>query len=59
MDCDRQKPKQYYLINGKELIWYTIEAFKQAKKIDEEIVIRAVSTSGFKKILFWENAETD
>ena len=26
------KPKQYYLINGKEMIWYSIEAFKNAKK---------------------------
>jgi 2-C-methyl-D-erythritol 4-phosphate cytidylyltransferase len=33
------KPKQYYLINGRELIWYTIEAFKQAKNIDDIIVV--------------------
>lgn len=33
------KPKQYYLINGKEMIWYSIEAFKNAKNIDDFIVI--------------------
>ena len=33
------KPKQYYLINGKELIWYTINAFKHAKKIDDIVVV--------------------
>ena len=33
------KPKQYYLINGRELIWYTIDAFKQAKNIDDIIVV--------------------
>ena len=33
------KPKQYYLINGKEMIWYSIEAFKNAKGIDDFIVV--------------------
>lgn len=33
------KPKQYYLINGKEMIWYSINAFENAKKIDDFIVV--------------------
>lgn len=33
------KPKQYYLINGKEMIWYSIEAFRNAKNIDDFIVV--------------------
>ena len=33
------KPKQYYLINGKEMIWYSINAFKNAKNIDDFIVV--------------------
>lgn len=33
------KPKQYYLINGKEMIWYSIEAFKNAELIDDFIVV--------------------
>lgn len=33
------KPKQYYLINGKEMIWYSIEAFRKAKNIHDFIVI--------------------
>ena len=33
------KPKQYYLINGKEMIWYSIEAFSKAKNIDDFIVV--------------------
>ena len=33
------KPKQYYLINGKEMIWYSIEAFRNAEKIDDFIVV--------------------
>lgn len=33
------KPKQYYLINDKEMIWYSIEAFKNAKNIDDFIVV--------------------
>ncbi|MBQ9744182.1 MAG: 2-C-methyl-D-erythritol 4-phosphate cytidylyltransferase [Clostridia bacterium] len=33
------KPKQYYLINGKEMIWYSIDAFQKAKKIDDFIVV--------------------
>ena len=33
------KPKQYYLINGKEMIWYSIDAMKNAKNIDEFIVV--------------------
>lgn len=32
-------PKQYCLILGKEMIWYTIEAFKKAKNIDDFIVV--------------------
>ena len=33
------KPKQYCEIFGKEMIWYTIEAFKKAKSIDDFIVV--------------------
>ena len=33
------KPKQYYLINGKEMIAYSIEAFKNCNSIDDFIVI--------------------
>lgn len=33
------KPKQYYLINGKEMIWYSIEAFRNANEIDDFIVV--------------------
>ena len=33
------KPKQYYLINGKEMIWYSIDAFKNAASIDDFIVV--------------------
>ena len=33
------KPKQYYLINGHEMIWYSIEAMKKAKSIDDFIVV--------------------
>lgn len=33
------KPKQYYLINGKEMLWYSIEAFRNARNIDEVIVV--------------------
>ncbi len=33
------KPKQYYTILGHEMIWYTIEAFRNAKTIDDFIVI--------------------
>lgn len=33
------KPKQYYLINGKEMISYSIEAFRNASSIDDFIVI--------------------
>lgn len=33
------KPKQYYLINGKEMLWYSIEAFKNASNIDDFIVV--------------------
>ena len=29
------KPKQYYEVGGHELIWYSIEAFKRAEKIDD------------------------
>ncbi len=33
------KPKQYYLINGKEMIWYSIEAIRNAKTVDDLIVV--------------------
>lgn len=33
------KPKQYYTILGKEMIWYTIDAFMNSKTIDDFIVI--------------------
>lgn len=33
------KPKQYYLLDGKEIIWYSINAFRQAKLVDEVIVV--------------------
>ena len=33
------KPKQYYEVGGHELIWYSIEAFKRAEKIDEVMEI--------------------
>lgn len=33
------KPKQYYLLNGKELIWYSINAFRKATAIDDFIVV--------------------
>ncbi|MBQ9782569.1 MAG: 2-C-methyl-D-erythritol 4-phosphate cytidylyltransferase [Clostridia bacterium] len=33
------KPKQYYLINGKEMIWFSLQAFKKAKTIDDFIVV--------------------
>lgn len=33
------KPKQYYLINGKEMIWYSINTFRSAKNIDDFIVV--------------------
>jgi 2-C-methyl-D-erythritol 4-phosphate cytidylyltransferase len=33
------KPKQYYLINDKEMIWYSIEAFRNSKLVDDFIVI--------------------
>lgn len=33
------KPKQYYLINGKEMIWYSIDAFKKANQVDDFIVV--------------------
>lgn len=32
-------PKQYYKINGKEMIYYTIDAFKEAKSIDEIVIV--------------------
>ena len=34
-----ETPKQYHLINGKELIWYSIEAFKHSKNIYDFIVV--------------------
>lgn len=33
------KPKQYYRINGKEMIWYSINAFLNAKTVDDFIVV--------------------
>lgn len=33
------KPKQYYLINGREMISYTIEAFKNAASLDDFVVV--------------------
>lgn len=33
------KPKQYCAILGHEMIWYSIEAFRQAKTIDDFIVV--------------------
>ncbi|MBE6999455.1 MAG: hypothetical protein E7428_04655 [Ruminococcaceae bacterium] len=33
------KPKQYCTILGHEMIWYSIEAFRQAKTIDDFIVV--------------------
>lgn len=33
------KPKQYHLLDGKEIIWYSINAFREAKKIDDFIVV--------------------
>lgn len=34
-----KRPKQYYLINDKEMIWYSIEAFRNSKLIDDFIVV--------------------
>lgn len=33
------KPKQYYLINGEEMIYYSIKAFKEAESIDDFVVV--------------------
>lgn len=33
------KPKQYYLINGKEMIEYSIEAFQKSSEIDEIVIV--------------------
>lgn len=33
------KPKQYYLINDKEVIWYSIQAFRNSKFVDDFIVV--------------------
>lgn len=33
------KPKQYCTVFGKEMIWYSIDAFRKAKTIDDFIVI--------------------
>lgn len=33
------KPKQYYQINGKEMIWYSIEAFRNARSVQDFIVV--------------------
>ena len=32
-------PKQYCLLKGKELIYYSIDAFKEAKLIDEIVIV--------------------
>lgn len=41
------KPKQYYLLKDKEIIWYSIDAFSKAKSIDDFIVV--VDENEFKK----------
>lgn len=33
------KPKQYYLINGKEMIFYSLDAFKAAETIDDIVLV--------------------
>lgn len=33
------KPKQYYQINGKEMIWYSIDAFLRASSLDDFVVV--------------------
>ena len=33
------KPKQYYMIKGKEMIAYSIELFRKAKSIDDFVVV--------------------
>lgn len=33
------KPKQYCTIFGKEMIWYSVEAFKNAKSLDATVVV--------------------
>lgn len=33
------QPKQYYKILGKEMIWYTIDAFQRSKNLDDFIVV--------------------
>lgn len=33
------KPKQYYQINGKEMIWYSIDAFRTAQSTQDFIVV--------------------
>ena len=33
------KPKQYYLINGKEMIFYSINAFKKSRTVDDVVVV--------------------
>ena len=33
------KPKQYFLINGKEMIAYSIELFRNSKTIDDFVVV--------------------
>lgn len=33
------KPKQYYLLDGKEIIWYSIDAFRKATTIDDFVVV--------------------
>ncbi len=30
-----EKPKQYYELLGKEVIWYTIEAFRNSRLLDD------------------------
>lgn len=33
------KPKQYYQIYGKEMIWYSIDAFQHASSLDDFVVV--------------------
>lgn len=33
------RPKQYYLLGGHEIIWYSIDAFSKARSMDDFIVV--------------------
>ena len=33
------KPKQYYLLDGHEIIWYSIDAFSKAESLDNFVVV--------------------